>query len=273
MDGIPQAPSFPMQENLLVGSELICNSDATYTFSDVCKIPSTVTWSISPNLQIVSSTGYSVTVSQISNGQGTITATFQNGQTVTKNIWVGKPSFNLEYNYFEPQPVKSTLNMVSDQPNLNITQQGITSTTFVGTSDGVTYFNMIKSGLYGCRANLSTFSKVIATATNACGTTTVEFDWLSARQAGNGGSNSNVYKVYPNPSNDIVNIDLRNQNNQSENGATISGELFDMMGQSKSRFQIINNRVSFSVQGLNKGIYVLKIYINNQVENHQIAVE
>ena len=72
---------------------------------------------------------------------------------------------------------------------------------------------MIKSGLYGCRANLSTFSKVIATATNACGTTTVEFDWLSARQAGNGGSNSNVYKVYPNPSNDIVNIDLRNQNN------------------------------------------------------------
>ncbi len=41
LDGIPQAPSFPMQENLLVGSQLICNTNETYTFSDVCKLPST----------------------------------------------------------------------------------------------------------------------------------------------------------------------------------------------------------------------------------------
>ncbi|EOG6908102.1 T9SS type A sorting domain-containing protein [Flavobacterium psychrophilum] len=34
-----------------------------------------------------------------------------------------------------------------------------------------------------------------------------------------------------------------------------------------------NNKATFSVRGLNKGIYVLKIHINDKVESHQIAVE
>lgn len=81
------------------------------------------------------------------------------------------------------------------------------------------------------------------------------------------------YTIYPNPSKDIVNIDLRDQNNKPEKNATISGELFDLMGQTRAKVKIIDNKATFSVQGLNKGIYVLKIYINDQVESHQIAVE
>lgn len=83
----------------------------------------------------------------------------------------------------------------------------------------------------------------------------------------------NKYIIYPNPSNDIVNIDLRDENNLPEKGAVITGELFDIIGASKSKVEINNNKATFSVRGLNKGIYVLKIYINNQVESHQIAVE
>ncbi|WP_445722825.1 esterase/lipase family protein, partial [Flavobacterium sp.] len=104
LDGIPQAPRFPIQANLLTGPDLICNANTVYSFSDACKLPSTVsTWSVSPNLQIVSSTPYSVTVSQISNGQGTITATFQNGQTLTKSIWVGKPILSYETDCFNAE--------------------------------------------------------------------------------------------------------------------------------------------------------------------------
>ena len=84
---------------------------------------------------------------------------------------------------------------------------------------------------------------------------------------------STTYTVYPNPTKDIVNIDLRDQNNIPEKGTTISGKLFDMMGQSKSKVEITNNKATFTVRGLNKGIYVLKIYINDKVESHQIAVE
>ena len=273
LDGIPQDPSFPIQPSLLTGASVICeNTNNMYQFADICKLPSAVTWSVTPNLQIVSSTPYTVTVNQITNGEATITATFQNGQVVTKNIWVGNPSFNLDYSYVEQQPEKAFLNMVSDQPNLNITQQGITSTTFKGTHDGITYFNFTKLGLYGCRLNSYDVPKVIATATNACGTTTVELDWLQARKDSNS-TNTTVYKVFPNPSNDIVTINLKSQNNISQNETTTWGELFDMMGQSKSRIKITNDKAAFCVQGLNKGIYILKIYLQNHVENHRIVVE
>ena len=45
------------------------------------------------------------------------------------------------------------------------------------------------------------------------------------------------------------------------------------MGLSKTKVEIKDNNATFSVRGLNKGIYVLKIYINDKVESHQIAVE
>ncbi|EKT4527276.1 T9SS type A sorting domain-containing protein, partial [Flavobacterium psychrophilum] len=264
LQGIPQAPSFPIQASLLTGPDLICNANTVYSFSDACKLPSTVTWSVSPNLQIVSSTSYSVTVSQISNGQGTITATFQNGQTVAKTIWVGKPSFYLDYRYFEPQPVKSKFCAVSDVPNYTLAQQGVTNVVYT-TSNNVPISNW--GGPY-CFRETNLFC-VNATATNTCGTTTITYE-CDFRKAN---ANTNFYTIYPNPSNDIVNIEIRDANNIPEKRATITGELFDMMRQLKAKVEINNNKATFSVSGLNKGIYVLKIYINDKVESHQIAVE
>lgn len=84
---------------------------------------------------------------------------------------------------------------------------------------------------------------------------------------------TSLYQIYPNPSSDIVNIDLRDLNSQPDKDSTISGELFDMMGQSKSKVEIKDNQATFSVHRLNKGIYVLKISIDGKEESHQIAVK
>ena len=83
----------------------------------------------------------------------------------------------------------------------------------------------------------------------------------------------NIYTIYPIPSNDKVNIALRDQNNTLKKGTSISGELFDLMGQSRTKVKIINNKASFSVQGLNKGVYILKINIDGNIESHQIIVK
>lgn len=87
---IAQAPSFPLNQNTLIGKSTICaNNTETYNFEDVCSVPSEATWSVSSNLQVISSYGYRVIVNGLSNGAGTLTATFQNGQQLTKSIQVG----------------------------------------------------------------------------------------------------------------------------------------------------------------------------------------
>ena len=86
-------------------------------------------------------------------------------------------------------------------------------------------------------------------------------------------SNSTTYKIYPNPSSDFVNIGLRDENNIPLIGTKVSGELFDILGFQKSKVEIVNNKAIFSVVGLPKGIYVLKIYVDDQLESHQIAVQ
>jgi hypothetical protein len=255
--------------NQITGASLICSS-ATYT------APSGGTfnnWTITQGASLVTLTGNgtpNATLTVLPDASGAVILSLTMGDdplnnnsgkcgniTIVKTIWVGKPSFTFEYTYFDPQPVKSTLCVVSSDPNVTLAQQGVTNVTFTGSTI-----------LYGdCIRTTSPFCKE-ATVTNACGSTTSKYDCDFFRTA-----NNNIFKVYPNPSNDIVNIEIRDANNIPEKGATISGELFDMMGQSKSKVEISNNKATFSVRGLNKGIYVLKIYINNQVESHQIAVE
>lgn len=92
LDGNPQLPWFPIDAANFSGANTIClNSTSTYSFSDICKLPGTPTWTVSSNLQITSSNATGLVVKGLSNGEGTITATFSNGQTLTKKIWVGSP--------------------------------------------------------------------------------------------------------------------------------------------------------------------------------------
>ena len=285
--GNPQAPYFPLQAGLLTGPDVVCDTNVTYSFADVCKVPSPVTtWSVSSNLNIVSSTSYSVIVNKIEDGEGFIKATFQNGQTTTKTIWAGYPQLQ------EIQLLGNSSQQLCIAPadNLTTSVDGSVRAIYKGmTSQEI---NLASNwqwqsidpcvALFGSKNTRSVCPISICTTTirvrakNSCGWS----DWYdypievfekpnqNLRQ-----SQTNKFSVFPNPSNDIVTVDLRNQNNLPEKGATISGELFDMMGQSKAKIQIIQNKASFSVRGLNKGIYVLKIYINHQVETHQIAVQ
>lgn len=102
---LPQAPHFPIQDNVLAGPSKICaNNNTTYSISDVCKVPSPVIytqagvtingWSVQGNLQIVATTPYSITVVGTSDdpNDAIITATFQNGQTIRIPVHVGTPN-------------------------------------------------------------------------------------------------------------------------------------------------------------------------------------
>ena len=76
----------------ITGSNTVCTSNILYNLSQTPMLP--VSWSVSSNLQIVSSTSSSVTVRATSstvNGNGFVRATI-GSKTFTKNVWVGKPN-------------------------------------------------------------------------------------------------------------------------------------------------------------------------------------
>lgn len=295
---IAQTPIYPLQKGLLGGSNNICLNTSTIYQLDPCKVPSSATWSVTPNLQIVSSNGYSITFKGISNGTATITATFQNGQIISKTIWVGLPSIVSLTSYsgipftvaVTPYPAgcgfgsrtywtfKSNFNDYTNQYVFRINNEIVVTKS---TTNGSVNVYADELGVGG------TFQMTV-TPKNSCGTyvgtsklyklynpTDCECGRISCgpQQRTSSTTQETIFKIYPNPSSNIVNIDLFDPNNKPANGATISGELFDLMGQSKSRIEIINNKAFFSVQGLKKGVYVLKIYINGIAESHQIGVE
>lgn len=271
--------SFICSSNQITGNDNFCTSGVYSVLAGA----NLYNWSISGgNGQVtLSGNGTStVTLSNNGNYSGSIVlkATIGDGNSpcgqisISKTIWVGGPSFYLEEYYFDPQPIKSTISMVSNLPNFTIDQQDTTSTAFYDINNNI----LPKIGLFGIYSKYNLYR---ATATNSCGTTTVIYDQGFLNKTNNSLTSSSlkqvltIYKIYPNPSNNIVYIGLTNQNNQPETSASISGELFDLMGQSKSKVEIKDNKANYSISGLQKGIYVLKIYINNKVETHQIAVE
>ena len=255
------------------GADIICApSNYQYNLSNIQGF--SVIWSVSSNLQIISSSNSGVTVSAVDttvNGTGTITANV-NGIISTKEIWVGKP-----YSYYTVDRVEfCNFNyMAKDYPD---TTQGATySWQFVSGTGNASANNFYSNGPFAQFTACPPFSiRMKLTSTNACGSTEQFADlWLNNddEEINIAASTSNKYFVYPNPAKDIVNIKLIEQTNQPANNVKIAAELFDLTGQSRAKVEINDSNAAFSVRDLDKGVYVLKININNQVESHQIIVE
>ena len=85
---MPQLPNYPIGQ--FSGPTEIClNINTVYGYSDICKLPSQVTWAVSPNIEIVSQNGLSITVKGIESGSAFVIATFANGKSIKKDIWLG----------------------------------------------------------------------------------------------------------------------------------------------------------------------------------------
>lgn len=275
---IAQAPTFPINNSELSGTDKLCvGQTSTYSFTDICKIPSAVTWSVSSNLQIMSYTTTSVTIKGLANNQGTLTATFQNGMTVTKDIWVGVPAFNLlrtsvetcdgiKYHYvnFEinPPPAPGTT-FTFNFPTPNV--------TYTMTSFGKYQFRFLET--------YDDFFEILVTATNNCGSYPVySEEYISSCTGGalsrlNTSTKTKIYKIYPNPSDDVVNVSLADEALKPVTTSKIVAELYDFSGQPQQKVEVKNNIASIYVGDLQKGVYILKINVDGKTEGHQVIIE
>ncbi|ADR22429.1 hypothetical protein MATR_37250 [Marivirga tractuosa] len=109
INGNEQTPIVRLTGDDLTGSDFVCDQNTTYSFEN-CKLGSGVSsWSTSSSLQIVSSNANSITVNPSANSQSnnSITAYFNDGTSVTKNVWVGTPANILQPDDLEgPECIK-----------------------------------------------------------------------------------------------------------------------------------------------------------------------
>jgi hypothetical protein len=289
LNGQPQLPNYPLGDNLLIGPDSIClNNNITYTFNNPCKFPSAVTnWSVSDNLQIIAQSDYSITIKAIENGNAFIKAIFGNGIATNKYLYAGAPK--LENFTFGTGPSSQNLCIASSEnysysiPELNTTNsvianfegQTVLESTMNTNFEWQTYNNIISLNGIKNKRNICTldagYTSVSVRAKNSCGWSNwyeLPFEITALPPTFN-----KMYTVFPNPSSNVVNIDLADVTKLPQVTDIITGELFDLLGFSKGTISITNNKATFSVSGLVPGIYIVKIFINGVPESHQIAVQ
>ncbi len=276
----------------ITGSNCLC-SNATYSITGL-EAGQTVAWSLSDTniASLSSTTGAQTTLTRVShNGQLTIKAIITNpcGQTsdvTPKTVWVGAPSIPTKLT--GPTTV-STGALVT----YSATSQGASSYEWwlpypYETVDTFDYFgqNWQKLTNASSSSSIRVFTGFAGNSgliqvmgENECGFGGAKS--LSVSHGASGGpiprmanpTKNTKYKIYPNPSNDVVNIELSDQKIKGSTNSKIIAELFDLSGNQKKKVEIINNIATISVQGLIKGIYILKINIDGQIESHQVSVQ
>lgn len=233
-------------------------------------------WSSSSNLTLSNPTNNSVSVTGNGLGNGTLTATFQNGQTLTKNIWIGHPSFNVQKTAQACGQVRLVTLTVT---NNDTDPTHIYNYSFTNLPTGITYIQSSynKFDFKIPSTYTSSYFTYSVTATLGCSTGTYgNYAMISSCPStlkATATNDSTLFAVYPNPSNEIINISLVDENSAPITTSKITASLHDLNGTKKESVSVINNSASLNVSKYIKGIYILKIEIDNLTESHQVLIE
>jgi len=274
----------------IIGASTLCVS-STYSAPSLAM---TYNWTITRGSGIATISGngtQTVTLTQTGNLSGEVTLSLTIGDpnkcgtsTLTKNIWVGVPVFGLvrgtaqsetcdiKYHYVPftiKLPEDTSLDFLYLNPGVTVEQTG-------NAYENIYTFRFLK--------NFNGYLNVIARATNSCGSYFYETEGgFLIRPCGYSGlvapSNTSgldktesFYRLYPNPSTSVINVELKDANVQPALNTKISATLYNMMNEPKGNVQITNNIASLNVSGLPQGVYILKINIDGVIENHQVIV-
>lgn len=255
LDGIPQAPWFPMYSTDLSGSTLLCNNNnAIYSFASLCAIPSGATWTVSSNLQVISSSPTSITIKAISNGAATITATFTNGENVVKNISIGAPPVTASgspgYCYGSTQTWSLTASPASNGTNW------LWAVDYLGQNSTIYIRNASSPNAY---ADVTGGGTIKLSYTDICGVT---------QHIGGPTVYSNCHTMFaftamPNPAQNNVTISADNSDNKHNSKNLIYAiKLVDRYGQVKKSLEYKSGTTSqkISLIGINAGMYLVSVF-------------
>jgi subtilisin family serine protease len=278
-----QAVQAAMPQPIINGSSLVCNApNQTYTLTNAT---GSVTWQVSSKLQIVSSSNTQVTVKATNSsvsGSGfvkAITAT----ATTQKDVWVGKPKLtsasingiaNVNCNsIYIYEYTGGILGAESTRWEVSLQFDDVSSvnnkTLFADpTNKGSGYVTFVASNACG----EAIFCKPVDVDGFSCGADSINFP--NAYSCGGGGSGPFSFRVSPNPSNSVINIALKNADDEASKQINDITELrlYDFKG--NILIQKKNSDLkSINVSRMKEGMYYLEIISSDTKEIHRIVVD
>ncbi len=303
----PQAPSFPVDTNLLLGPDRICAfTHQTYYFDNICDIPSTPAWSINNMyIEIISSTNTSITIMANRQTSFTIIATFENGNRVLKYGWVGEPGAPLlaGYNCTPDSPnftcYPATVQISSNAfPHNNYgiinalslhTIMGYDSTTDVDSSwewvsesdnihfTGFGHQDYTSNQRIGYQTFINFKNQIIPSQIkfkcrykNDCGWSVYRHFVINFPGGYTPPSTIKYFVMSPNPASTFTNVILQDSNVLPNNTGHIIAKMYNSTGLLVKTEDVTSYPRGFDLNGLPFGVYIIKITFDNHVETHSI---
>ena len=294
----------------IIGSTALCSGGSVYTMNGLLS-NETVTWTISdPMVAIINNaTGNQVTVTGIGQGDVLLVGTISNScnQTVIKKrkIGVGAPIViapNCGGLILTPIDQFPLDNSACDlcRSNYFFTDKNMIEAEATGGHNLTWEWEQLSTNFswttlqHRARFLPRNFGMISfrVRAGNACGWSAWAPQQINItqncedenqnnqgfRMAGNSNFNEratglNYFNAYPNPTANVINLELVNRAHTPNKKATISAELFDFYGFSKAKINMDDYKGQLNVSHFPKGRYILKISVDGKVETHQIVVE
>lgn len=245
------------------GPNTVCTSNTLFTLQGAN--PSSVTWQVSSNIQLVSSNNSNATIRSIyanSTSTGWVKATFD-GLVITKDFGV-----NGDINEI---PMSVTVSLVNNY--LTIT---------IHDGSGNTPYDLYFNDVYKLSTNSRTITfaysqnsgRVEIRNQNSC-ETGLNYAFYTGYF---GGSYNYSYNVFPNPTSESLTIekkestleDLSNSNFDIDKNSQY--ELYDFYQNLVSKGDI-SNLTNLDVSKFKEGLYILLIITNGNYESHQIIIK
>ena len=262
------------------GPTTLCtNSTTTYSMPNL--LPGeNVTWSVSGGLQIIASTGQSVTVkANGSNILGTLTATYTVIKDAEENtvhslsnsikIWQGKPAISLTNQTTNHTSSGYSLNMSSTGTNyLRINNTSNMNSVSWNFPSGWSY-----SGTSGFDVSIYSWSgsnSFTVSATNSCGTNSGYF----FPTTGNYKIASNSM-IYPNVATDFVHVKLYDDEkwDEVENVRIIHAASGKVHFSSNANKSVDSDGLKISLNKLPPGSYVVEVISKTLRDSHHLIIK
>ncbi|PSL04834.1 MULTISPECIES: S8 family serine peptidase [Cecembia] len=260
------------------GPSLICSTGQFFMGSSLPTGSILNAWQSSnpSGLSINSSTGSATRLNNY-NGPITITANITNGcgtASASRTIWVGTPHItNMRVNN---QPVWPSQNVPLCPGNhfLNVTPVGGNVGTATWTvPSGVTHWIGNNTMDFTFPSHMSSIT-ISARASNFCGQG-ANYNFFLTRQTW-GCPSSFAMVAYPNPTSDILNIEMMPVTadvSKEDAPAIESALLLNSEGREMAKGYREGSKIVFDVRSLKKGIYFIHVTVDGEIIREQILIE